>query len=60
MMRAEKNNPAGVDGVIEPSVVADCFVEGIKKGDFLILPHAEVKEYMKRKADDTVKNRQLT
>jgi NAD(P)-dependent dehydrogenase (short-subunit alcohol dehydrogenase family) len=37
---------------LEPDVVADAVVDGIRKEDFLILPHPEVAEYFRRKATD--------
>lgn len=37
---------------LEPSAVADAVVEGLKAERFLILPHPEVAEYFRRKADD--------
>ena len=43
---------AGVDGMLEPDVVADAVVTGLAHEQFLILPHAEVAEYFKRKAND--------
>jgi len=39
-------------GALEPETVADAVVEGIAAERFLILPHAEVGEYFRRKADD--------
>lgn len=39
-------------GVIEPEVVADAVIEGLADERFLILPHPEVKEFVRRKADD--------
>ena len=39
-------------GAIEPSEVADAVVEGLADERFLILPHPEVAEYMRRKASD--------
>jgi NAD(P)-dependent dehydrogenase (short-subunit alcohol dehydrogenase family) len=41
-----------VDGILAPEDVADCIVEGIKGGRFLILPHPEVANYFQRKASD--------
>ncbi len=41
---------AGV--VLEPEQVADVVAEAIADERFLILPHPEVHEYMRRKADD--------
>jgi NAD(P)-dependent dehydrogenase (short-subunit alcohol dehydrogenase family) len=43
---------AGVDGMLEPSAVADAVVEGLDREQFLILPHPEVLEYFRRKASD--------
>ena len=43
---------AGVDGMIEPDEVADVVVEGLDAEQFLILPHPQVLEYFRRKADD--------
>ena len=37
---------------IEPTRVADAVVEGLRAERFLILPHPEVGEYFRRKADD--------
>eukprot|EP00298_Acanthocystis_sp_HF-20_P002803 c13195_g1_i1.p1 GENE.c13195_g1_i1~~c13195_g1_i1.p1 ORF type:complete len:280 (+),score=117.49 c13195_g1_i1:42-842(+) len=53
MSRGDIDNPASVDGVIEASDVANCFIDGVKSNSFLILPHPQVKDYMKRKAEDT-------
>ncbi|MBI2711156.1 MAG: SDR family oxidoreductase [Actinobacteria bacterium] len=39
-------------GVIEPTDVADAVVAGLAAERFLILPHPEVAEYYRRKADD--------
>jgi NAD(P)-dependent dehydrogenase (short-subunit alcohol dehydrogenase family) len=43
---------AGVDGMLEPDQVATAAAEGLAAGQFLILPHPEVREYFRRKADD--------
>lgn len=43
---------ASVDGMIEPEQLADCVIETMDKEEFLILPHEQVREYMKRKALD--------
>jgi NAD(P)-dependent dehydrogenase (short-subunit alcohol dehydrogenase family) len=42
---------AGGD-VLEPSAVADAVVDGLRAETFLILPHPEVLEYMRRKTSD--------
>ena len=40
------------EGAIEPEEVADAVVRGLQEERFLILPHPEVAEYFRRKADD--------
>lgn len=39
-------------GAIEPDDVARAVVEGLREERFLILPHLEVADYVRRKADD--------
>ena len=41
-----------VDGILKPEEVADCIVNGINEGRFLILPHLKVSTYFQRKAAD--------
>lgn len=43
---------AAQDGMIEPELVADCTLQGLKDEAFLILPHPEVANYMQRKSSD--------
>jgi NAD(P)-dependent dehydrogenase (short-subunit alcohol dehydrogenase family) len=43
---------ASVDGVLSPEDVAESVVEGLRDERFLILPHPQVGEYMRRKAAD--------
>jgi NAD(P)-dependent dehydrogenase (short-subunit alcohol dehydrogenase family) len=43
---------AGVDGVLDPAVVAEVAVAGLADERFLILPHPEVADYLRRKGDD--------
>jgi len=43
---------ASVDGMIEPEVVAEACVRAIENEDFLVLPHPQVLEYMRRKTGD--------
>ncbi|MGB5757105.1 MAG: SDR family oxidoreductase [Acidimicrobiales bacterium] len=40
------------DGIIEPEELADVVVAAIEEERFHVLPHPEVAEYIKRKADD--------
>jgi NAD(P)-dependent dehydrogenase (short-subunit alcohol dehydrogenase family) len=42
----------GVDGMMEPEQVADVVVEALADERFLVLPHPEVGDYFRRKADD--------
>jgi NAD(P)-dependent dehydrogenase (short-subunit alcohol dehydrogenase family) len=43
---------AAADGMIEAEVLADSVIEGLGDERFLILPHPEVIEYMRRKTAD--------
>lgn len=43
---------AGVDGMLEPEQVADAVIEALAEERFLVLPHPQVAEYVKRKASD--------
>jgi NAD(P)-dependent dehydrogenase (short-subunit alcohol dehydrogenase family) len=40
------------EGLLEPEEVADAVVEALRDERFLVLPHPEVLEYFRRKADD--------
>jgi hypothetical protein len=39
-------------GSVAPEELADVVVQGLRDERFLILPHPEVAEYFRRKADD--------
>jgi hypothetical protein len=39
-------------GAIDPEDVAEAVVEGLREERFLILPHARVADYFRRKAED--------
>ncbi len=41
-----------VDGILSAEEVADCVVDGMLEGRFLILPHPQVTTYLQRKAGD--------
>ncbi|MGA2136509.1 MAG: SDR family oxidoreductase [Bryobacteraceae bacterium] len=41
-----------LEGALEPEQVADAVIAGLAEERFLILPHSEVGEYFRRKADD--------
>ena len=42
----------GLDGVLEPEDVAQSAIEALEEERFLVLPHPEVLEYMRRKTSD--------
>ena len=42
----------GLDGVLEPTDVAQSTIEALEEERFLVLPHPEVLEYMRHKASD--------
>jgi NAD(P)-dependent dehydrogenase (short-subunit alcohol dehydrogenase family) len=52
MTRGREGGVASVDGMIEPEVLADCVVETMAREEFLILPHPQVLEYLRRKSSD--------
>ena len=52
MYRTPGVKAAGLDGVATPEAVAECVVRAMEAEKFLILPHPEVAEYVKRKATD--------
>ena len=51
-MTADGPGVAGVDGMIEPEQAAEAVMETLREERFLVLPHPEVAEYMRRKATD--------
>ena len=51
-MTAQGAGVAGIDGMIEPKVVADDVLEAVENEQFLVSPHKEVLEYIKYKASD--------
>jgi NAD(P)-dependent dehydrogenase (short-subunit alcohol dehydrogenase family) len=52
MTEGRERSPEAGDGMLEPEQVADAVVRGLDEERFLILPHAEVLEYMRRKTSD--------
>ena len=52
MTAGNADGVASIDGMLEPDVVADACIRAIEAEDFLILPHPEVLEYMRRKTSD--------
>ena len=51
-MTAAGPGVAGVDGMIEPEVAAEDVLDAIRNERFLVTPHEEVLEYVKRKGSD--------
>jgi NAD(P)-dependent dehydrogenase (short-subunit alcohol dehydrogenase family) len=52
MLASAGGHVAGAPGVVEPEDVAGVVVEALRDERFLILPHPQVAEYFRRKADD--------
>jgi NAD(P)-dependent dehydrogenase (short-subunit alcohol dehydrogenase family) len=52
MTRGNEGGVASIDGMLEPEQVADAVMETLASERFLVLPHPEVLEYMKRKTAD--------
>ncbi len=48
----ESSRAASVDGLMDPEELAEVVVEGLRAERFLILPHPQVLEYMRRKTGD--------
>lgn len=51
-MTADGPGVAAVDGMIEPEQVAEAVIDALREERFLVLPHSEVAQYMRRKASD--------
>jgi NAD(P)-dependent dehydrogenase (short-subunit alcohol dehydrogenase family) len=52
MTEGREGRVAAVDGMLEADVVAESVVQTMADETFLILPHAEVLDYVRRKAND--------
>lgn len=52
MTRGHEDHVAAINGMMEPEPVAEMCLEAIREETFLILPHEEVRKYMKNKTDD--------
>ena len=52
LLRAGGPGAQHVDGVLTPEEVAACVIDGLAREAFLILPHPQVREYMRRKTAD--------
>jgi NAD(P)-dependent dehydrogenase (short-subunit alcohol dehydrogenase family) len=52
MTAGNEGGVASVDGMLEPEAVAEACVKAIEAETFLVLPHPQVLEYMRRKTGD--------
>ena len=52
MTEGAEDGVAAVDGMLEPEDVAEACVRSIEAEEFLVLPHPQVLEYMRRKTGD--------
>jgi NAD(P)-dependent dehydrogenase (short-subunit alcohol dehydrogenase family) len=56
MLLGSPGNPSTevvlAQGAIEPEELAEAVIQGLRAETFLILPHPEVADYVRRKADD--------
>ncbi len=52
MTAGHEDHVAAVDGTMEPEELAECVVQSMDKEEFLILPHPQVLDYMRRKTSD--------
>jgi NAD(P)-dependent dehydrogenase (short-subunit alcohol dehydrogenase family) len=51
-MTRQGGGVAALDGLMEPEQLAEAVIESLKREEFLILPHPEVRTYMQRKTAD--------
>lgn len=52
MTRGHEDHVAAIDGMMEPEPVAQICIQAIKDETFLILPHPQVRDYMRHKTAD--------
>jgi NAD(P)-dependent dehydrogenase (short-subunit alcohol dehydrogenase family) len=52
MTKGKEDAVASIDGMLEPEPVAEACLKAIETETFLVLPHPEVLEYMRRKTAD--------
>ncbi|MCC5810404.1 MAG: SDR family oxidoreductase [Ectothiorhodospiraceae bacterium] len=52
MTRGKEDSVASIDGMLEPGPVAEACLKAIAEETFLVLPHPEVLDYMRRKTDN--------
>ena len=52
MTKGKEKDVAALDGMLEPDFLVEKIQEGIDKKQFLILPHPEVQNYIKKKSNN--------
>ena len=52
MIRGSEEHVASIDGIMEPEDVAQICIDAIRDEVFLVLPHEQVRGYMRRKTDN--------
>lgn len=52
MTAGNPDGVASIDGMLEPEAVAEACVRAIEAETFLVLPHPEVRDYMRNKAEN--------
>ena len=52
MTEGFEDHVAAIDGMLEPEVCAQACVDAIRDARFLVLPHGDVLDYMRRKSAD--------
>jgi NAD(P)-dependent dehydrogenase (short-subunit alcohol dehydrogenase family) len=52
MTQGREAGVASVDGMLEPEQLADTVIDTMDREEFLILPHPQVLDYMRRKTND--------
>ena len=52
MTKGREKDVAALDGMLEPDFLVEKIQEGIKKKQFLILPHPEVQNYIEKKSSN--------
>lgn len=52
MTRGHEDGVASVNGMLEPEVAAQACIDTIRAESFLVLPHPEVADYIKKKAEN--------
>ncbi|HLL26432.1 MAG TPA: SDR family oxidoreductase [Xanthobacteraceae bacterium] len=52
LLRSGSHGPQHLDGVLTPEQCADAVIKGLEAETFLILPHPQVAQYMRNKAEN--------